>query len=68
MIMTSQLLYYVVSALSGVPVPNAWLGGMKNIDLVKEFSTSEGFPKAFADGIQNIHVEDGRLIIKIKKE
>lgn len=54
-------------SIMGVPVPNAWLGGMKNIDLVKEFSTSEGFWKAFADGIQNIHVEDGRLIIKLKE-
>ena len=54
-------------SIMGVPVPNAWLGGMKNIDLVKEFSTSEGFWKAFSDGVENIHVEDGQLIIKLKK-
>jgi len=54
-------------SIMGVPVPNAWLGGMKNIDLVKEFSTSEGFWKAFADGVDNIHVEDGRLKIKLKE-
>jgi len=54
-------------SIMGVPVPNAWLGGMKNIDLVKEFSTSEGFWKAFSDGVENIHVGDGQLIIKLKK-
>nr|AFI78581.1 hypothetical protein ws633F6_0023 [uncultured bacterium ws633F6] len=54
-------------SIMGIPVPNAWLGGMKNIDLVKEFSTSEGFWKAFADGVDNIHVEDGRLKIKLKE-
>ena len=54
-------------SIMGIPIPNAWLGGMKNIDLVQEFSTSEGFWKAFADGVENIHVEDGRLKIKLKE-
>ena len=54
-------------SIMGVPLPNAWLGGMKNIDLVKEFGTSEGFWKAFADGVDNIHVENGRLKIKLKE-
>ena len=54
-------------SIMGVPIPNAWLGGMKNIDLVKEFSTSEGFWKAFADGVEDIHVEDGRLKINLKE-
>ncbi len=54
-------------SVMGVPVPNAWLGGMKNIDLVREFSASDGFWKAFSDGVDNIHVEDGRLLIKLKE-
>ncbi len=54
-------------SIMGIPIPNAWLGGMKNIDLVKEFGTSEGFWKAFSDGVENIHVEDGRLLISLKK-
>ena len=54
-------------SIMGIPIPNAWLGGMKNIDLVKEFSTSEGFWKAFADGVEDIHVEDGRLKINLKE-
>ena len=54
-------------SIMGVPLPNSWLGGMKNIDLVKEFGTGEGFWKAFADGVENIHVEDGYLIINLKE-
>jgi hypothetical protein len=51
----------------GVPVPNAWLGGLKNIDLVREFGTDEGFWKAFSDGVENIQVEEGHIKIKLKE-
>jgi len=49
----------------GVPLPNAWLGGLKNIDLVREFGDAEGFWKAFADGIEDIRVEDSKLLIQL---
>ena len=51
----------------GVPLPNAWLGGIKNVDLVKEFGADEGFWKSFADGVENIEVVDGGLVIKLKE-
>lgn len=51
----------------GVPLPNAWLGGIKNIDLVKEFGGEQGFWKSFAAGIDNIRVEDGSLVINLKE-
>lgn len=51
----------------GVPIPNAWLGNLKNVDLVKEFGGNEGFWKSFADGVENIHVAEGLLIIKLKE-
>lgn len=51
----------------GVPVPNAWLGNLKNVDLVSEFGGDEGFWKSFADGVENIHVEEGNLKIKLKE-
>ncbi|MEA3302877.1 MAG: arginine N-succinyltransferase, partial [Pseudomonadota bacterium] len=46
--------------IMGVPIPNAWLGGLKNIDLITEFGDEQGFWKDFADGVEDIHVEDGR--------
>jgi hypothetical protein len=54
-------------SLMGVPLPNAWLGGMKNIDLVREFGTEEGFWKIFADGVEDIGVEDGRLRVTLRE-
>lgn len=51
----------------GVPIPNAWLGNLKNVDLVKEFGGDEGFWKSFAEGVENIHVSEGQLIIKLKE-
>lgn len=54
-------------SVMGVPIPNAWLGGIKNIDLVSEFGQGEGFWKAFADGVEHLNVEEGRLKIKLKE-
>jgi len=51
----------------GVPIPNAWLGGLKNIDVISEFGDDQGFWKSFADGVEDIHVEDGELRVKLKE-
>jgi hypothetical protein len=53
-------------SVMGVPVPNAWLGGIKNVDLVSEFGDA-GFWKAFAEGVEMVKVEDGELVIKLKE-
>jgi hypothetical protein len=54
-------------SVMGVPVPNAWLGGMKNIDLVEYYGNESGFWKAFADGIDNIRIEDGNVTMMLKE-
>ena len=53
--------------IMGVSVPNAWLGEIKNIDLVKEFGAQEGFWKSFAAGIEDIQVKEGNLRIRLKE-
>jgi hypothetical protein len=53
--------------IMGLPMPNAWLGGIKNIDLVEEFGGGTGFWKTFSEGIENIKVEDGVLKLKLKE-
>lgn len=53
--------------LMGVPIPNAWLGGIKNIDLVEEFGADEGFWNAFADGVESVKVEKGHLLVRFKE-
>jgi len=51
----------------GVPIPNAWLGGLKNIDLVQEFGSDEGFWKAFSEGVSAVKVEEGNLKLRLKE-
>ncbi|MBT8135991.1 MAG: arginine N-succinyltransferase [Gammaproteobacteria bacterium] len=54
-------------SMMGVPIPNAWLGNLKNVDLVREFGGNEGFWKTFSEGVELIEVSDGRLHIKLKE-
>ena len=54
-------------SVMGVPLPNAWLGGLKNIDLVQEFGANPGFWKSFADGVETIEIRDGSLRIVLKE-
>ena len=51
----------------GVPIPNAWLGGIKNVDLVKEFGSGGGFWQLFSEGVDSIRVEEGRLTLQLKE-
>lgn len=51
----------------GVPLPAAWLGGMKNIDLIREFGDDGGFWQAFVEGVENIAVKEGQLYIKLRE-
>ena len=53
-------------SLMGVPVPNAWLGNLKNVDLVQEYGDA-GFWQAFADGVESMRVQEGRLHIQLKE-
>lgn len=54
-------------SLWGVPLPNSWIGGIKNVDLVKEFGGESGFWKTFSEGIEFIRVEDGKLAVLLKE-
>lgn len=54
-------------SMMGVPIPNAWLGNLKNVDLVSEFGGDAGFWKTFSDGVELIQVTDGKLQIKLKE-
>ncbi|MBL6955899.1 MAG: arginine N-succinyltransferase [Chlorobium phaeobacteroides] len=54
-------------SLMGVPLPNAWMGGIKNVDLVEEYGNDPGFWKGFSDGIDAISVREGKLFIRLKE-
>jgi hypothetical protein len=54
-------------SVMGVPIPSAWLGGLKNVDLIREFGDAGGFWDAFARGVEDIQVEDGRLKVTLRE-
>lgn len=54
-------------SIMGVPVPAAWMGGLKNIDLIEQFGADEGFWKTFSDGVDSITVQEGQLHIQLKE-
>jgi uncharacterized protein YxeA len=54
-------------SIGGIPVPNAWLGNLKNRNLVKEFGDESGFWKLFSDGVADLKVKKGHILIKLKE-
>jgi hypothetical protein len=54
-------------SIMGIPLPNAWLGNLKNIDLVGEFGDQQGFWKTFADGVDHVRVAEGHLNVDLKE-
>ncbi|XCN74889.1 MAG: arginine N-succinyltransferase [Candidatus Electrothrix aestuarii] len=54
-------------SVMGVPIPNAWLGGLKNIDLMQEFGGEPGFWQSLGEGVESIRVREGELYIKLKE-
>lgn len=54
-------------SIGGVPLPNAWLGDLKNIDLVREFGDQGGFWDFLSKGVEDLKVSDGSLYVKLKE-
>lgn len=52
-------------SLMGVPLPSAWLGGLKGRDLVALHGAEGGFWRAFGEGVRDLRVEDGRLRVEL---
>ena len=51
----------------GIPLPNAWLGNMKEVDLIQEFGQSGGFWQAVNEGVEEVSITEGRLRIKLRE-
>ena len=54
-------------SIGGIPLPNAWLGNLKNRNLVREFGGDGGFWKLFSDGVADLKVKKGHILIKLKE-
>ncbi len=54
-------------SVMGVPVPDAWLGNLRNVDLVQEFGGDRGFWNSFAAGIESLELSDGELRLRLRR-
>jgi len=54
-------------SLGGVPLPSAWMGDIKNKNLVEEFGEAGGFWDMFAKGVEHLEVKDGQFILHLKE-
>ncbi len=54
-------------SLMGVPLPNAWLGGLKNIDLMQEFGGQPGFWQSVGAGLESVSVQDGSISLRLRE-
>jgi hypothetical protein len=54
-------------SVMGIPIPNAWLGGLKNIDLMQEFGGKPGFWQSLGEGVESVQVRDGELYVKLRE-
>ena len=54
-------------SLGGIPLPNAWLGSLKNVNLVEEFGGGDGFWEVFIAGVRSIRVRRGELRIVLNE-
>jgi hypothetical protein len=54
-------------SLMGFPLPNAWIGGLKNIDLMQEFGGQPGFWQSLGNGLESIQVREGELHLKLRE-
>lgn len=52
-------------SIMGVPLPAAWLGGLKGLDLVSLYGPDAGFWRAFGAGVRDLRVEQGRLRVEL---
>ena len=54
-------------SLMGVPLPNAWLGDMKNIDLMHAFGGEPGLWQSLGAGLESVSVQEGKLTLKLRE-
>ncbi len=52
-------------SIMGVPLPGAWMGGIKGRDLILLYGTDGGFWQAFSHGVRDLRVEQGRLRVEL---
>lgn len=57
-------LYLSDFTIGGISPPNAWLGGMKGINLFEE-AKNDSLMKGFSEGIKDLRIQDGEIQISL---
>jgi len=53
-------------SIGGIPLPSAWMGDLKNKDLIQEFGGHGGFWDGLSKGVEAIKLEEGNLYLKLR--
>lgn len=53
-------------SLGGISLPNAWLGNLKNQNLIEKFEKGDGISEVLA-GVESIKVMEGKVMIVLKE-
>jgi len=54
--------------LLGIPIPDDWLVGPKDINLVEKFGGSPGYWKTFSNNVTCLKVKEGQIIVSLKQQ
>ena len=52
-------------SVMGVPLPNAWIGGIKGEDLIGLGANDGGFWSVFGQGVRDLRIEGDRLFVEL---
>ncbi len=55
------------ASVGGIGIPNAWLGNLKEKNLIEEFGEDGGFWQNFSEGVESIEVRDGKIRVDLKE-
>jgi hypothetical protein len=54
-------------SVGGIPLPNAWLGDLKGIDIIEQRLKNDRAFKRFLDGINTLEIKDGQMRVILNK-
>lgn len=54
-------------SIGGIPLPSAWMGDLKNKDLIELYGGHGGFWDGLARGVEAIKLEEGNLYLKLRE-
>lgn len=54
-------------SIGGIPLPSAWMGDLKNKDLIEVYGGQGGFWDGLARGVEAIQLEEGHLYLKLRE-